>query len=66
VLDDLIRRGLRRPELVIVDGGSGLGAADRSAVEQCAVCMLHKNRNLLAHAPERLQEEITTDYNDMI
>jgi putative transposase len=27
VLDDLIRRGLRRPELLIVDGGTGLDAA---------------------------------------
>jgi hypothetical protein len=27
VLDDLNRRGLRRPELLIVDGGSGLDAA---------------------------------------
>src|ERR1700726_1108669 len=26
----------------------------------------HKHRNLLAHAPERLHEEITADYNDMI
>jgi putative transposase len=27
VLDDLVRRGLRQPELLIVDGGSGLDAA---------------------------------------
>jgi hypothetical protein len=27
---------------------------------------VHKHRNLLAHAPERLHEEITADYNDMI
>ena len=27
---------------------------------------MHKHRNLLAHAPERLHEEITADYNDMI
>lgn len=27
---------------------------------------MHKHRNLLAHAPERLREEITSDYNDMI
>ena len=29
-------------------------------------CTVHKNRNLLAHAPERLHEEISADYNDMI
>jgi putative transposase len=27
---------------------------------------VHKHRNLLAHAPERLHEEITADYTDMI
>jgi transposase-like protein len=29
VLDDLVRRGLRKPELLIVDGGAGLDAAAR-------------------------------------
>jgi transposase-like protein len=68
VLDDLIRRGLRRPEFLIVDGAPGLENAlaavwDGVAVQRCTV---HKHRNLLAHAPERLHEEITADYNDMI
>ena len=27
---------------------------------------MHKHRNLLAHAPERLHEEISADYKDMI
>ena len=68
VLDDLIRRGLRRPEFLIVDGAAGLDKAiaavwDRVPVQRCTV---HKHRNLLAHAPERLHEEITADYNDMI
>ena len=29
-------------------------------------CTVHKHRNLLAHAPERLHEEIAADYTDMI
>ena len=29
-------------------------------------CTVHKHRNLLAHAPERLHEDITADYTDMI
>jgi len=29
-------------------------------------CTVHKHRNLLAHAPERLHEEIGADYSDMI
>jgi putative transposase len=68
VLDDLVRRGLRRPELLIVDGGSGLDAAIAALWSDVPVqrCTVHKHRNLLAHAPERLHEEITADYNDMI
>jgi putative transposase len=68
VLDGLIKRGLRRPEILIVDGGAGLESAiaavwDRVPVQRCTV---HKHRNLLAHAPERLHEEISADYKDMI
>ena len=29
-------------------------------------CTVHKHRNLLAHAPDRLHEEVSADYNDMI
>jgi putative transposase len=29
-------------------------------------CTVHKHRNLLAHSPERLHDDITADYNDMI
>ena len=36
---------------------------DGVSVQRCTV---HKHRNLLAHAPERLHEEITADYTDMI
>jgi transposase-like protein len=68
VLDDLHRRGLRRPEFLIVDGAAGLESAiatlwDGVPVQRCTV---HKHRNLLAHAPERLHDEITADYTDMI
>ena len=68
VLDDLIRRGLRRPEFLIVDGASGLDKAIAAAWDDVPVqrCTVHKHRNLLAHAPERLHEEITVDYSDMI
>lgn len=66
LLDDLVRRG--PPEFLILDGAPGLEAAialvwDGVPVKRCTV---HKHRNLLAHAPERLHEEITADYNDMI
>lgn len=68
ILDDLVARGLRRPEFLIVDGAPGLDGAiaglwDGVPVQRCTV---HKHRNLLAHAPERLHEEISADYTDMI
>jgi putative transposase len=68
VLDDLIRRGLQRPEFLIVDGASGLDKAIAAVWDGVPVqrCTVHKHRNLLAHAPERLHEEITADYNDTI
>ena len=68
VLDDLIRRGLRRPEFLIVDGAPGLENAIAAVWNVVPVqrCTVHKHRNLLAHAPERMHEEISADYNDMI
>jgi putative transposase len=68
VLDNLIQRGLRRPEFLIVDGAPGLENAIATVWAGVPVqrCTVHKHRNLLAHAPERLHEEITADYNDMI
>jgi hypothetical protein len=29
-------------------------------------CTVHKHRDLLAHAPDRLHEEVSADYNDMM
>ena len=68
VLDDLVGRGLRRPEFLIVDGAPGLENAIATVWDGVPVqrCTVHKHRNLLAHAPERLHDEITADYNDMI
>ena len=68
VLDDLIDRGLRRPQFLIVDGAPGLERAlaavwDGVPTQRCTV---HKHRNVLAHAPQRLHDEISADYTDMI
>jgi putative transposase len=59
---------LRRPEFLIVDGAAGLDKAIAAVWTDVPVqrCTVHKLRNLLAHAPERLHEEITADYQDMI
>src|SRR5471030_990254 len=68
LLDNLVSRGLRTPELIIVDGGSGLDKALAALWPEAPVqrCTVHKHRNLLAHAPDRLHEEVSADYNDMI
>jgi putative transposase len=68
VLDDLIERGLRRPEFLIIDGAPGLEKAIAAVWDGVPMqrCTVHKHRNLLAHAPERLHDEITADYTDMI
>jgi putative transposase len=68
VLDDLVDRGLRRPAFLIVDGAPGLEKAIAAVWDGVPVqrCTVHKHRNLLAHAPERLHDEITADYTDMI
>jgi putative transposase len=68
MLDDLTSRGLGRPELVIVDGGKGLEAALASLWDDVPVqrCTVHKERNLLAHAPKHLHDEIKADFNDMM
>lgn len=68
LLDNLIARGLPTPELLIVDGGSGLAKALAGLWPAVPVqrCTVHKHRNLLAHAPKKLYDEITADYTDMI
>jgi transposase-like protein len=68
ILDDLTKRGLTRPELAIVDGAPGLEKALVSLWSDLPIqrCTVHKLRNLIAHAPKKLAEEIAADYADMI
>jgi putative transposase len=68
VLDDLTARGLAKPDLVIVDGGKGLEAALASLWDDVPVqrCTVHKERNLLAHAPKHMHDEIKADFNDLM
>ncbi len=37
-----------------------------ATVTQVQRCTVHKERNLLAHAPTALHEEIKADYSDMM
>jgi putative transposase len=68
VLDNLIARGLRSPEFLIIDGAAGLEKALAGLWPEVPTqrCTVHKHRNLLAHAPEALHEEVSADYTDMI
>jgi putative transposase len=68
ILDDLIGRGLRTPDFLITDGAAGLERAVASLWPDVPAqrCTVHKHRNLLAHAPDALHEEVSADYTDMI
>lgn len=68
MLDDLVARRLRTPEFLIVDGAAGLEKALAALWPAVPTqrCTVHEHRNLLAHAPERLRDEVSADYTDMI
>src|SRR5690348_4950318 len=68
VLDDLIARGLQTPGFLLVDGAAGLERALAALWPEVPTqrCTVHKHRNLLAHAPEALHEEVSADYADML
>ena len=68
ILDDLVGRGLRTPEFLITDGAAGLERALAALWPDVPAqrCTVHKLRNLLAHAPDALHEEVSADYTDMI
>lgn len=68
LLDDLAKRGLKKPELAIVDGAPGLEKALVALWSDLPIqrCTVHKLRNLVAHAPKKLADDIAADYSDMI
>ena len=68
LLDDMVARGLAKPELLIIDGAPGLEKALAALWPDLPIqrCTVHKHRNLLAHAPRKMHEEIGADYTDMI
>ena len=65
---DLDSRGLKLPEFIIVDGAPGLEAALAGLWPDAPIqrCTVHKHRNLLAHAPKHMHDELTEDYRSMI
>lgn len=68
VLEQLVARGLRPPQLCIIDGSPGLRAALATVWPAVAVqrCVVHKLRNLLAHAPHHSQAAVTADFQQVV
>ena len=68
ILDDLVARRLHTPEFLITDGADGLERALAALWSDVPAQRrtVHEHRNLLAHAPDALHEEVMADYTDMI
>lgn len=68
ILEDLSSRGVKQPQVVSTDGSKGLEAALAEVWPLALVqrCTVHKERNLLAKAPESLHEELKEDYSLMM
>jgi transposase-like protein len=67
VVDDLVARGLEAPVLCVIDGNAGLRRAVATAWPQTLVqrCVVHKLRNLEAHAPKRAIDEVRADFQSI-
>lgn len=67
-VEGLISRGLKAPQLAIIDGNKGLRSAlgknwPSTLVQRCTV---HKLRNLERYAPRHAIEEIKSDYHKIV
>ena len=67
LMEDLRRRGLGAPALIVSDGHAGLVNATEawpeSDVQRCTV---HKLRNLLTHCPGHAHGELKRDYHQIV
>ena len=68
LVDDLIARGLQRPELVVLDGSKALRKAIEDRWEEMVIarCQEHKKRNLLGHLSKSQQAWAKRQYNRVI
>lgn len=64
VIENLVKRGLMAPGLVMLDGNAGLIRSVREAWPETKLqrCGLHKLENLLAKAPKHSHAELKRDY----
>jgi putative transposase len=65
LVEDVVSRGLAAPVLVVMDGNAGLRHAVGQAWPQAAIqrCVVHKLRNLEAHAPKRVVDDIRATFH---
>lgn len=68
VVRDLVKRGLKMPELVIIDGNKGLHNAVVQQWPGVLVqrCTVHKLRNLEQYTPARVYGEVKSDYQKIV
>jgi putative transposase len=68
LVDDPRSRGLRRPELTVLDGSKALRKAILESWEDALIgrCQEHKRRNLLGHVSKSQQGWVTREYNSII
>lgn len=64
----LVDRGLRRPELVITDGNKGLARILEKFWPSIPRqrCVIHKQWNVVGHAPKRLHEQVKADFRAIV
>jgi putative transposase len=65
LVEDLAGRGLAAPVLCVIDGNAGVRRAVTTTWPKTLVqrCVVHKLRNLEAHAPKRALDELRADYH---
>jgi len=68
VLEDLAARGLKAPVVLVLDGSKGLRAGCGQCWPEVPVqrCTVHKLRNLEAHCPKRLHEQLRQGYREIV
>ena len=68
LLQDLVARGVGRPQLIVSDGNKGLKTALERVWPLVAHqrCTVHKLRNLLAKAPKHAHDAVRQDYHAIV
>lgn len=68
LVQDLVRRGLKAPAIVVIDGNGGLGNAVRDTWPKTSIqrCTKHKLENLISKAPKHCHGELKRDYRMIV